>query len=179
MLSIETSRLTLRMFTPDDLDELYSLFSDPLVVRYVGTGETASKAETETALNGIMNHWERHGFGRWAILDKRSQRFIGYGGLRLLIDTPEVVYHLATASWGKGLATEIATASLRYGFEEKSFERIVAIAKPENLASIRVMQKAGLTYEKHTSYYNFPVIQYSIGREDFRPADSLYIIHRS
>ncbi|MGA9997820.1 MAG: GNAT family N-acetyltransferase [Pyrinomonadaceae bacterium] len=178
MPSIGTSRLTLRMFRPDDLDDLYSLFSDPDVVRYVGTGETASRAETETALQGIMNHWERHGFGRWAILDRHSQKFIGYGGLRMLIDTPEVVYHLAKAYWGMGLATEMATASLRFGFQEKNFERIVAIAKPENLASVRVMQKIGMSYERHTSYYNFPVIQYSILRENFRPADSLYILHR-
>lgn len=176
---IETSRLTFRKFTLDDLDDLYNLFSDPDVVRYVGTGETASREETETALKGIMSHWERHGFGRWAILDKHSQRFVGYGGLRMLIDTPEVVYHLATARWGMGLATEIATASLRYGFEEKGFERIVAIAKPENLASIRVMQKIGMTYEMHTDYYNYPVVKYAMLRENFRPVDSLYILHRS
>lgn len=179
MPSIETSRLILRMFTPDDLDGLYSLFSDPDVVRYVGTGETASRAETESALQSIMKHWERHGFGRWAILDKRAQKFMGYGGLRMLIDTPEVVYHFAKAYWGMGFATEMARASLRYGFEDKGFERILAVAKPENLASIRVMEKIGMTYDKHTAYYGFPVVQYVMLRENFRPDDSLYILRRS
>src|SRR5205085_8074181 len=117
-------------------------------------GELMTRADTETALLSVIKHWERHGFGRWAIIDKETERFIGYGGLRMLIDTPEAVYHLAKAYWGLGLATEVAQASLRFGFHIRGFDRIVAIARPENLASIHVMEKIGMRYEKHTEYYN-------------------------
>src|ERR1700750_3411989 len=102
MAEIETQRLFLRMFSPDDLENLYRLFRDPDVMKYVGGGELLSRPETETALNSVIKHWERHGFGRWAIIDKATQSFIGYGGLRMLIDTPEVVYHLAKSHWGLG-----------------------------------------------------------------------------
>jgi ribosomal-protein-alanine N-acetyltransferase len=85
----------------------------------------------------------------------------------MLIDTPEVVYHLAKSYWGQGLATEIARASLRYGFEENKFERIVAIAKPDNTASIHVMEKIGMSYERRASYYTYDVVQYSISRESY------------
>lgn len=177
MPTIETQRLFLRMFTPDDLDDLYRLFTDPDVMRYVGKGELMSRHDTETALISIIKHWERHGFGRWAIIDKETQKFIGYGGLRMLIDTPEVVYHLAKPYWRLGLATEMASASLRFGFRSRGFDRIVAIARPENLASIHVMEKIGMRYEKHAVYYDIPVVQYSISKENYQPSESFFKVH--
>lgn len=101
---------------------------------------------------------------------------MGFGGLRTLIDTPELVYHFARRFWGLGLATECAKASLRYGFEEQGFSRIVAIAKPENKASIRVMKKVGMLYEKHATYFGLDVVQYSMSREEYEPDDSLYAV---
>ncbi len=167
------------MLTSADLGDLYSLLSDPDVVRYVGTGQTATLAETETALISFDRHWERHGFGRWAVIEKSTGKLIGYGGLRMLIDTPEVVYHFAKQYWGLGLATEMARASLRYGFEQHGFERIVAIAMPENKASIHVMEKIGMSYERHANYYGLDVIQYAISRENYLPDNSFYIPHRA
>jgi ribosomal-protein-alanine N-acetyltransferase len=89
---------------------------------------------------------------------------------------PEVVYHFAKPHWGKGLATELGRASLRYGFETHRFARIVAIAKPENAASIHVMEKLGMRYEKDANYYGIDVTQYEINREDFGLDDSVYVI---
>lgn len=178
MPTIETEQLYLRMLTLDDFDDLYALFRDPGVMRYVGAGKPLSREESEMALLSIIKHWERHGFGRLAAIDKRTQRFVGFGGLRSLIDTPEVVYHIATSHWGRGLATEIAKAFLRYGFEEHKFERIVAIAKPENRASFHVMEKAGMKYEKHTNYYDIDVVQYAISRNEYQPDGSFYVLHR-
>ncbi|HVS80872.1 MAG TPA: GNAT family N-acetyltransferase [Pyrinomonadaceae bacterium] len=175
-LSIETARLRLRMFRPEDLDDLAGLFADPNVVRYVGDGKPVDREETDRALTSIIQHWRRHGFGRWAVEDKRTHEFVGFGGLRSLFGLPEVVYHFATAHWGKGFATELGRASLRYGFEAHRFARIVAIAKPENAASIHVMEKLGLRFEMLANYYGIDVVQYSITREDFRPDDSVYIV---
>ena len=174
MPAIETERLLLRMFRPEDLDELARLFRDPQVMRYVGDGQLVPREEAERALNSIIKHWQTHGFGRWAAVDKQTQEFVGFGGLRSLLGTPEVVYHLATAHWGKGLATELARASLRFGFEEHQFERIVAIAKPLNAASIHVMEKIGMHYEMHTSYYDIEVVQYGISRAGFKLDGSEY-----
>ena len=173
---IETKRLLLRMFRPDDLDELARLFSDPDVLRYVGDGKPVNREETDKALKSIIKHWTTHGFGRWAVVDKNTDEFVGFGGLRSLFGTPEVVYHLARAHWGMGLATELARASVRFGFEEHQFERIVAIAKPDNGPSIHVMEKIGMLYEMHTSYYDMDVIQYAITRADFQPGDMIYIL---
>ena len=167
MPAIETQRLLLRMFRPEDLDELARLFSDPQVMKYVGDGQPVNREEADKALQSIIRHWQTHGFGRWCVVDKQTREFIGFGGLRSLFGTAEVVYHLAPAHWGKGLATELGRASLRFGFEERQFDRIVAIAKPLNAASIHVMEKLGMHYEKHTNYYDIDVVQYAISREEF------------
>src|SRR5437667_10173234 len=159
MPSIETERLLLRKFRPDDLDDLAALFADPDVVRYVGDGCPVSRDEAERALYSTLRHWQEHGFGRWAVLDRQTLEFVGFGGLRSLFGTPEVVYHLAKACWGKGFATELARTSLSYGFNEHRFARIVAIAKPENAASIHVMQKLGMHLEMETSHYGIEVVQ--------------------
>ena len=173
---VETARLRLRMLRPEDLDDLAALFADPEVMKYVADGKPASREETRKALDSIIQHWRRHGFGRWAVEDKTTGEFVGFGGLRSLFGTSEVVYHFATRHWGKGLATELGRASLRYGFETHRFARIVAIAKPENAASIRVMEKLGMRYEKDANYYGIDVTQYEINREDFRPDDSVYLV---
>lgn len=172
MPSIETDRLLLRMIRADDLDLFASLLSDPDVVKYVGNGKPAGREEAARALESIIKHWETHGFGRWAVVDKSSGEFIGFGGLRSLFGTPEVVYHLAKSHWGKGYATELARAALRFGFEERGFDRIVAIAKPQNAGSIHVMDKLGLRFEREARYYDLDVVQYEISRQEFTPADS-------
>jgi RimJ/RimL family protein N-acetyltransferase len=173
---IETDRLCLRMLRNSDLDDLAALFADPDVMRFVGTGQPADRTEALKALNSIIAHWDLHGFGRWAIEDKATKEFVGYGGLRSLFGTPEVVYHFAKRHWGKGLATEMARASLNFGFSVKGFDRIVAIAQPGNAASIHVMEKLGMKLEMETSYYGIDVVQYAITSEEFshRLAEATY-----
>lgn len=174
MPAIETDRLLLRMFGPEDLDELARLFSDPDVMRYVGDGQPVNREEAGKALQSIIKHWQTHGFGRWAAVDKRTREFVGFGGLRSLFGMPEVVYHLAPAHWGKGLATELGRASLRFGFEDRQFDRIVAIAKPLNTASVHVMEKLGMHFEKDARYYDIDVVEYAINRAEFEPGEMTY-----
>lgn len=176
MPTVETERLRLKMFTPSYFEALYRLLSDPEVVKYVGNRQPVPRAETEKALASFGKHWDRYGFGRWAIIEKGTEEFVGFGGLRMLFEKPEIVYHLAKPFWGLGLATEMARAVLRYGFEEHDFEKIVAIAMPENKASIRVMEKIGMDYEGPANYYDIDVVEYAIFRENFRVDDSFYLL---
>ena len=165
---IETERLRLRMFGADDLDNLAAMLADPKVMRYVEDGQPKDRDVAEKALNSIIAHWERHGIGRWAVEEKSTGQFIGFGGLRSLHGTPEVVYHMAPAYWGKGYATELGRASLHFGFNDRGFDRIVAIAKPDNAASIHVMEKLGMKFQQRTSYYDLEVVEYAITADEFR-----------
>ena len=167
MDEIETPRLNLRPFTTDDLDELADIFSDPLVLKYLATGQAATREESETALLSIIRLWQRHGYGRWAVVHRATQKLIGYGGLRNFEGTPELVYLLARPYWNCGIATEIARGCLEYGFLYQKFERIVAFTRPDNLASRRVMEKVGLSYQRHDNYYNIDVVVYALTRSSY------------
>jgi ribosomal-protein-alanine N-acetyltransferase len=177
MTSLETARLHLRIFRNEDLDDFAKMLADPAVMKYVSNGLPISREESDVALKSTVRHWREHGFGRWATFDRATNKFVGFGGLRSLMGVPEVVYHLAKEYWGRGLATELANASLQFGFETHSFDRVVAVAKPENAASIHVMEKIGMTYEMHTSYYDIEVIQYQIARDQFQSQPGRYELH--
>ncbi len=167
MDEIETSRLRLRRFTPHDLDQLAEIFSDPLVLKYLQPGKAATRAETKTALLSMIRHWQRYGYGRWAVVYRATQKLIGYGGLRCFDGTPELVYLLDRNFWNLGLATELARGCLEYGFLQHKFERIIAVARPDNLASRRVMEKVGFQYERNANFFDIEVAFHSITRGDY------------
>ncbi|MCU0540669.1 MAG: GNAT family N-acetyltransferase [Oscillatoriaceae cyanobacterium Prado104] len=165
MQELETARLYLRQFTPDDLDDLYRIYSDSEIMKHLGKG-VLTKEETQNRLYAILETWKQNNFGIWALLHKIDNRFIGRCGLVFLDKTPEVElgYILDKHYWNRGLATEASLASLHYGFDILKLEKIVAVARPENLASQRVMQKVGMKYEKNARYYDSDVVYYSISR---------------
>lgn len=167
MDEIHTRRLWLRRFTPDDLDELALIFSDPLVLKYLTPGRAATREETKHVLLSMTRHWQRHGYGRWAVVEQCTQRLIGYGGLRCFDGTPELVYLLDRPYWNCGFATEIARGSLDYGFMQRKFERIIALARPDNLASRRVMEKAGMSYERDANFFDVDVVLYAMTRSQY------------
>ena len=179
MDAIETPRLQLRHFSQTDLDELALIFSDPLVLKYLVPNRAATREETQTALLSMIRHWERHGYGRWAVVHQETQKLIGYGGLRCFDGTPELVYLLARPYWGCGLATELARGCLEYGFMQQRFERIIAVTQPGNLASRRVMEKIGLSYQRNDNFFDIDVVLYALTRDEYlsrslaaRPPDS-------
>ena len=168
MPEIETARLYLRQFTPDDLDDLYRIYSDPEIMKYL-TG-VRSREATEIAIHTMLKRWEENNFGMWAVVHKIDRKMIGRCGLGFLDNTPEVElgYVLNKLYWNQGLVTEASLASLNYGFEILQLDRIVAIARPENIASQRVIQKVGMKYEKNAHYYETDVVYYSISRESYQ-----------
>jgi RimJ/RimL family protein N-acetyltransferase len=181
MAEIETARLRLRMFTPRDLDDLMLIFGDPDVMKYLGieAGTTLTREEVEVTLEKMIEFWSNHGFGRWAVINKEDEKMIGLCGLRLLDGAPELVYAIAKAYWGRGLATEAARASLRYAFEALQLERIVAVTRHANTASIRVMRKIGMSYENEVNHYGVDGVCYVANRDEFQIDDSTYILSRA
>ncbi|HEV3259749.1 MAG TPA: GNAT family N-acetyltransferase [Gemmataceae bacterium] len=168
MTCLETRRLILRPFRAGDLDDLCPIFGDADVMRYVGKG-ARTREETQEVLLRMIGHWQRHGFGMWALVDKEQARLLGRCGLCFLDNTPEVElgYTLAKSAWGKGLATEAAHASLKHGFGQLRLDRIVAIARPENQASRRVMEKVGMHFEKDAHFYQADVVYYAVSRQAY------------
>ncbi len=169
MTEIETDRLLLRRWREGDLDAYARICADPEVMRYLPA--TLGWEESAEQMAWFERHWEERGFGLWAVEERASGEFIGFIGLVYHDGWPEgehkteVGWRLGRAHWGRGLATEGALASVRYGFEGLGLERIISITLPENAASRRVMEKAGLTYRGETRWRGNDVIWYAIDRD--------------
>jgi RimJ/RimL family protein N-acetyltransferase len=165
----ETGRLTLRGFVPEDVDRLAEIIGDPVVMRYMPGSRPWPREAAERELGKIIDHWGRHGYGRWAVVHGNG-RMIGWCGIEFLRDLgeTEVAYLLDKYYWNRGYATEAARFSLGFGFEKVGLDRIIALAFPENIASRRVMEKIGMVYEKTTHVWNLDLVQYQITGEMFR-----------
>jgi ribosomal-protein-alanine N-acetyltransferase len=167
---IETPRLLLRQFTPNDLDDLHRIYSDPDLSKFMPNEKPLPLEETKAAIRSITENWEQYHFGVWAVIYKKHEKLIGHCGLKFLENTLEVQigYLLLKSYWGRGLGTEAASAVLKYGFEIAKLQRIVAVAKPDNIASRRVLEKVGLEYEKDAYFYDNDVVYYSLLRENYQ-----------
>ena len=150
---VETDRLILREILPTDVDGLFQLDSDPEVHRYLGNKPVENKEQIIAMINFIRQQYVDYGIGRWAIVDKESNNFIGWTGLKLVreftnshINYYDLGYRLIQKYWGKGFATEAAKASIDYGFEKLNLSEIYAMADCENIKSNDVLTKNGLKF---------------------------------
>ena len=148
--AIDTNRLRLRPFTSDDTPFAFDWFGDPLVMRFTPSGPDRSMEQTGVRLANYKHHQSEHGFSKWIIIERGSGRPIGDAGLLLLpgYGWIDLGYRLAQPFWGKGLATEAASAWVQKAFGELKLDHLAAIVHPENYASIRVLEKLGFLEER-------------------------------
>ena len=179
--TIETARVRLRPFTLSDLDGLSRITADPEVMRYIADGRPLTRDETEANLRSIIETFRRRGHGRWAMVEKAGGRLLGYCGLAHPAQSPgiELVYMLDRHAWGRGLATEAGRACLRYGFEELHLETVYALTMPGNQRSRRVLERVGMKFLRDDYYYGYACVCYAIGRREWRPDSSLYLLRRA
>ena len=177
-MQIETERLMLRMPAPGDAGALHRMLSDAEFRRYLPMQQAPPLEKVEAGVGRMLAHWEERGYGQWMLSPKTSREVLGYCGLRFLAETEEVeiLYGIDKPYWNRGLVTEAAKATLRFGFEEAKLERIIALADPANKGTRRVMEKAGLRYEKQAVYFDMECARYALERGEYRPDGSLYIL---
>jgi RimJ/RimL family protein N-acetyltransferase len=159
---LETDRMVLRRFTEADVDNLVELDSDPAVMRYINGGTPTPRDEIEHAiLPHFLSYYERFaGYGFWAAIERSTGRFLGWFHLRPPIggddDEPELGYRLRASAWGRGYGTEGSLALIRKAFADLGARRVFAGTMAVNVASRRVMEKAGLKYVR-TFHQEWPV----------------------
>jgi RimJ/RimL family protein N-acetyltransferase len=173
---IETARLLLRPWQPDDLAEFTRLLTDPEVTRYIVVHAPFSPQDVAELSARTLAQWERNGFGPWAAIEKRTGRWVGRMGLNELPDWPgphkiEVGWELHREFWDRGLATEGGRAGVRYGFKTVGLERIISATMATNAASRRVMEKCGLRFQEELHFRGADVAWYAIDRSDWQDAD--------
>jgi RimJ/RimL family protein N-acetyltransferase len=169
MIILETQRLLLRRLVMDDLDDLFSFYSDPDVVKYIPDAPRTfeeTREELEWFLNGHPKFPE---LGLWATIYKETGQFIGRCGLLpWTIDGQEeveVAFALSKAYWGQGLATEVAQALVQYGFEHLRLSRLICLIDHDNKASINVATKIGMIFEKEGQDEKGPFLLYAMTKE--------------
>lgn len=163
----ETDRLILRLLDEKDIDDIFAMRSDPEVMRFIRAPQ--NRVETVNWLNLVSSRWKSDHIGFCAIVEKQTDKFIGWCGLWRLKETSEleIGYAIAKNAWGKGFATEAAQVFLRYAFEQLKPDKIVAVAEPENASSRRVMEKLGMKFVRLGEFYNRELVQYAISRESW------------
>lgn len=165
---LETQRLTIRRFAAADLDDIFEMRCDPEVMRYVREPET-KKTESAKWMKMISGLWESEGIGYCAVIERSTGNIVGWCGLWRINETGEIEvgYALKKKAWGSGYATEAAEALLGYGFKQLRLERIVAVAYPDNSASLKVMKKLGMGYVGKGIFYGKNLVQYAITRIEY------------
>ncbi len=171
---MKTERLLMQTWEPEDWLAFRPIATDPEVMRYITGGVPWPDDVIQQFVTRQIANARAHGFCLWKLVDQASARLIGFCGLQYLGTSGEVEigWWLASDCWGRGLATEAARRALGYGFETAGLKRIVAVARPENLASVKIMKKLGMQWEKDTTsdemgmrYPGIKLVFYSIKRQ--------------
>lgn len=166
---LETERLLLRKFEDGDVDGIFDMRRDPEVMRFISDVQT-EREESEAWMTRISSLWQSEGIGYCALVEKSTSEVAGWCGLWKIPETKEIEvgYAVAKRKWGNGYATEAAAAMVGHGFGSLGLDRIVAVAFPENEASIKVMRKLGMEYVMTGEFYGKELVQYAISREMWR-----------
>jgi len=161
---LQTPRLILREFTIEDVEPFFLLCSHPEVLRWTGDPGVRDLDEARIGLlTRPIADYAKHGFGRWACIDRASGKLIGFSGLKYLDELREVDlgYRFLAPWWGCGLATEAGRAVCDYGFATLGLKRILGLVQPGHVRSIRVLDKLSFNLEGEIDYRGSRVLAYA------------------
>jgi RimJ/RimL family protein N-acetyltransferase len=145
----ETERLYLRELNVDDATSFYHLNLNKEVMKYTGDVPFETIEKSKEFLENY-DHYKKYGFGRWAVISKENEEFLGWCGLKFTEELNEydIGFRFFKNQWNKGYATESAKACIDYGINKLKLPKILGRAMKENKASIKVLEKIGLEYER-------------------------------
>ena len=163
---LETARLKLRLFTPDDVQVMYSLSTDPEVMKYVDTPVRDIEEAKKRLEQGPLADYKNYGYGRFAVELKETGEMIGFCGIKYLpeIDLHEVGYRYMKEHWGRGIGTEAAEVCVGFARDDLKISKLIALIMPGNNASIRLAEKLGMTKGPLIHIYGVDALQYEMMR---------------
>jgi [ribosomal protein S5]-alanine N-acetyltransferase len=148
---METDRLIFRRYAEKDKNDFISLFTDAAVMKYVGDG-VLNETQAEAFWTKLLEKLYPKGFNIWAVLTREDLHYVGHAGIYPRPTKPEeweFVYFLNRNNWGKGYATEIARRIIEYAFAELNLTTVYATVDDVHSASIHVLEKAGMKFERY------------------------------
>jgi len=161
---LETKRLRLRLFTHDDLPVMHLLNTDPDVIKYADDPAEDLEESRRRLEEGPLSDYKTYGYGRFAVELKETGEVIGFCGIKYLpeIDLPEVGFRYLKTYWSKGIGTEAARVCVDFARQDLKIKKLVALIIPENIASIRVAEKLGMTRGPLIHIYGVDALQYEM-----------------
>lgn len=170
----ETERFILREILPSDVDGMFELDSDQDVHQYLGNNPFTKKEQSSDTILFIRQQYLDYGIGRWAIIEKVTNNFVGWTGLKFISDLTnnhqnyyDLGYRIIKKYWGKGIATETAIASLQYAFENLNTNEVYAIADSRNKNSQNILKKVGLCHLETFKLDGFPHEWFKITKDKY------------
>jgi RimJ/RimL family protein N-acetyltransferase len=155
--------------TASDASELYKATGDPEVMRYWASGGDQDIEQTRQRIDRINDHWTKHGFGDWGVIEKESGRLLGFSGLHHIADMVKVNigYAFKKSKWRQGFGFETGQAVLDFGFRELCLSEVIAVIWSDNIASIKLAEKFGMIFWKQFTWGGEPHVAYSMSPEDW------------
>jgi ribosomal-protein-alanine N-acetyltransferase len=166
MVAVLTSeRLQLRPGRIEDLTAVHQLWSDAGVRRFLFDDRTPSLEEARTFLERSVASFQRYGFGLWLVFRKGAPELIGFAGLlEAATPVPNLIYGIRADLWDDGLASEAAREVLRYALEDLKLAKVAADVDEPNAASVRVLEKLGMSRLKRAVVNDRPLLYFEIRR---------------
>ena len=163
---METERLKLRPFAAADLDALHALWTDPDVRRYLWDNRELGRADTAAIIEKSVALQRDEAAGLWAVERKDKPGLIGFGGYWYFSEPPQlqILFGLQPEHWGMGLATDLASCLIHYGFGTLRLPRVVGATDRANVSSQRVMEKAGMRFVERVRTRDSDLMYYAIDR---------------
>jgi [ribosomal protein S5]-alanine N-acetyltransferase len=166
-----TKRLLLRPFGEADIYPFYDICSNPNVMRYIGNGSLPTLEDIEQSIRRWIAQYKDEGYSLQALVYQKTNALMGFCGfLNQEINgqlSVELGYRLGEAYWGKGFATEAASAMRDHGFHTLQLKKLISVIQPANNASCRVAEKLGLTLLGEYEHQGQPVLIYQLTQDDF------------
>ncbi|WP_040282396.1 GNAT family N-acetyltransferase [Psychroserpens damuponensis] len=163
---LETNRLILRELHINDAQHFYNLNLNQNVIKYTGNSAFKNIQEAKEFLENYQDY-KLNGYGRWAVIQKETNEFIGWCGLKFgeIENETDIGFRFFEKEWNKGFATESAKACINYGFKHLNLKRIIGRAMKENFGSIKVLEKIGMAYERDTIFLEKDAVIYKIEKK--------------
>ncbi len=162
MIICETERLYLREWVPDDWKRFRPLATDPRVLRYIGHGTPWTDEQIQARIDDWITLGRQRGWILWPVIHRDDAALIGFCGFwDGFKPDVEIGWRLLPEYWGQGIATEAARAVMDSGFQRFGFPRLISVAQAGNKASIRIMEKLGMEFERTFLHEGFEVVCYS------------------
>ena len=169
---LETARLILRPFQPEDLDGQAAALADPVVMRHLG-GEVHAREDVWRRILAALGAWAMFGYGYWAVRRRSDGAYLGNLGFSdfkrdmqpSIEGLPEIGWLLAAHAQGQGYAAEGVAAALDWADRTLDVPQIVAIIDANNASSIRLAERAGFSVREAAVYRDAPILLF----RRFRP----------